>query len=79
MNFLVLLAVYMDANRNYAEYLKPTEHQSREMYPVESENWREKLEMHRSIYGLILPDILATEFAAQIAHDWVTLHSRFTK
>jgi three-Cys-motif partner protein len=63
IDFLVLLAVYMDANRNYAEYVKPTSLKVANFLGKTDwrESWREKEKLR-----VDFPDFLATEFSIQM-------------
>lgn len=64
MDFLVLLAVYMDANRNYGNYVKPGSTKVENFLGLPE--WREKWSEH-SRTGTPFPDFLATQFSAQMA------------
>jgi three-Cys-motif partner protein len=63
VDFLVLLAVYMDANRNYAEYLKPTSAKVENFLGVK--NWRDKWKVQEQL-RVDFPDFLAKEFNEQM-------------
>lgn len=64
IDFLVLLAVYMDANRNYVNYVKPSNGKVKNFLglPNWRENWQEQEQR-----GVAFPDFLAAQFSAQMA------------
>ncbi len=64
MDFLVLLAVYMDANRNYGNYVKPasTKVESFLGLPDWRNIWRKQEQA-----SVLFPDFLATQFSTQMA------------
>lgn len=64
MDFLVLLAVYMDANRNYGNYVRPGNTKVENFLGLPK--WREKWS-RQSQAGIPFPDFLATQFSAQMA------------
>lgn len=63
IDFLVLLAVYMDANRNYELYVSEDATKVDEF--LGSQNWRERWNLARW-NGILFPQFLATEFASSM-------------
>jgi three-Cys-motif partner protein len=64
IDFLVLLAVYMDANRNYNNYVKPTNAKVENF--LGSPNWRVDWQSQTNAH-VDFPDFLAIEFSRKMA------------
>ncbi|MGE5324542.1 MAG: three-Cys-motif partner protein TcmP [Actinomycetota bacterium] len=63
IDFLVLLAVYMDANRNYGNYMKASNTKVENFLGLP--NWRQAWHEQEQ-RGVPFPDFLATQFSAQM-------------
>lgn len=63
VDFLVLLAVYMDANRNYSNYVNTNNTKVENFLGLP--NWRESWWAEERA-GVAFPDFLATQFSAQM-------------
>lgn len=63
MDFLVLLALYMDANRNVAHYTSPTNPKVDDF--LDADSWRERWQAEQ-YKGTSFPRFLAKEYARQM-------------
>jgi len=63
LDFLFLLALYMDANRNYSHYVSEGSHKVDEF--LGSASWREKWQQQQPS-GIKFPRFLANEFSEQM-------------
>lgn len=63
VDFLVLLALYMDANRAYVHYVRPKSTKVEEF--LGSKTWRDRWTVAQS-EGLSFPEFLAREFASSM-------------
>lgn len=64
IDFLVLLAVYMDANRNYGHYLRPENRKVDNFLGLD--DWRDKWE-NEKYAGIKFPEFLAVEYAKKMS------------